>query len=118
MKYSLTAQHIELSSMDRQLLDEKLNRLQKLLDSPSKISVVIRHDTHHRQGKVVTCTLNIEIDRHHLYAERAAATVQDALDDTLKALKQELLKHHDKHRRQQWSTKRWPGRQKSAKRTK
>lgn len=109
MNYSLTVQHIELSQLDQQLLNEKLQRLRKLIDYPATIDVVIRHDTHHRQGHVVTCIINMHIDRHHLHIERAATTVQDALDEAITALREGLRKHHDKHTRQRWSIKRWLG---------
>lgn len=100
MHYSLTLQHIELSELDRQQLDEKLARLDKLINFPATIALVVRHDTHHRQGDVVTCTITLGLDRHHLHTERTASSVQDAFDEAIGALKQELAKHHDKHKRQ------------------
>lgn len=109
MKYSLTTQHLTLSSLDQQQLDEKLNRLQRFLLHPYTFAVVLRHDTHHRQGAVITCIFTVTMDGRRLHTERVAATVQDAVDAAIGALKKELTKQRDQHKRRRWSIKRWIG---------
>jgi ribosomal subunit interface protein len=100
MQYSLTTQHLELSELDRQQLDEKLARLDKFITTPATVALVVRRDTHHRQGNIVTCTITVDMDRHRIHTERTASSVQDTFDEAIGALKQELVKHHDKHKRQ------------------
>ncbi len=98
MKHSLTLEHIEISESDKQLLDEKLNRLNKHLLPPYEIDVLIAHDTHHTQGDVVRCRINVEQSGKVYHAERNEGNVQDAIDETLAAIKSELVKEHDRRK--------------------
>jgi ribosome-associated translation inhibitor RaiA len=67
-----------------------------MLHSPYLIDVRLTHDRHHRQGKVITCRLNIKQGGEVFHSERAADTVQNAVDLTVAAAKQELQKYRDK----------------------
>lgn len=98
MKYSITLEHIEISDMDRQQLEEKLNRLHKHLVPPYKIDVLIAHDTHHTQGAVIRCRINIEQEGKVYHAERSEGSVQDSIDSVLSALKHELLASHNRRK--------------------
>lgn len=96
MKYALQTTHLELSEADRVLLDKKVNRLDKLLKPPYTTTIRLQHDTHHTKGNVITCTINIDHGKHVFHAERVAGSVQDALDEVIEALQQELKKNHDR----------------------
>lgn len=98
MKYSLTLRHIELSDLDRQQLEEKLNRLYKHLVPPYEIDVLLAHDTHHTQGDVIRCRVNIEQEGKVYHAERSEGSVQDSIDSVVNALKSELLASHDRRK--------------------
>lgn len=98
MKYSITTQHIELSEADLTLLDKKLERIKKYLTPPFNANVVLRHDTHHRTGITVTCTVNIKQGKTVFHAQRAGESIQEALDEVIDVLKRELLKNQDKHK--------------------
>ncbi|HLD26159.1 MAG TPA: HPF/RaiA family ribosome-associated protein [Candidatus Andersenbacteria bacterium] len=99
MKHSLTCQNIELSAADYELLEEKLQRLQKHVQIPFHTRVVLRADAHHRSGQIITCTLTISQGGAIFHAERGGDTVQTAVDKTVAALKAELGKERDKQRR-------------------
>src|SRR3989344_9641588 len=98
MKYSLSTQNLELTEADQQLLEEKLDRLTKHLIPPFHPEIMIRHDRHHRSGQVISCRINVNQSGKVLHIEREGATVQEALDEALNALKGELTKEHDKRR--------------------
>lgn len=98
MKYSLTTKNIELVEADIKLLDKKMERLEKHLRPPFQVDVVLRQDRHHRTGETVTCKINIEQGRSVYHAQRVGASVQEALDEVIAALKQELLKNREKRR--------------------
>lgn len=99
MKYSLTAQHIELTEADVALLDKKLERMEKYLRPPFHTDVVLRHDTHHRTGDAVVCTINIEQGKTVWHAQRQGESIQEALDEVIAVLKRELIKNRDRRRR-------------------
>lgn len=96
MKYNLRTEHLELSDLDHEQIDEKLDRLQKHLEPPFVIDVTLQHDTHHRHGAVVTCTINVEHGKKVFHAERSDNTVQNALDEAVNTLQKELGRAHDK----------------------
>lgn len=98
MKYTLTLEHIEISDLDRQQLEEKLDRLYKHIVPPYGIDVLIAHDTHHTQGDVIRCRINIEQEGKVYHVERNENTVQDAIDSVIAALKSELLSSHDRRK--------------------
>lgn len=98
MKYLLTLHHIEISDMDREQLEEKLDRLYKHLVPPYKIDVLIAHDTHHTQGDVIRCRMNIEQNGKIYHAERSEGSIQDAIDAVVNALKSELLAIHNRRK--------------------
>lgn len=98
MKYSITLHHIVLSDMDREQLEEKLNRLYKHLVPPYEIDVLLAHDTHHTQGDVIRCRINIEQEGKVYHAERSEGSVQDAIDSVINALKSELLVSHNRRK--------------------
>jgi ribosomal subunit interface protein len=99
MKYSLHAERLTLSATDRQQLDAKLARLRKHLNPPFMIDVVFRHDPHHLKGAVITCAINIKQGKKVFHTERAGQSALTALDQSLAALRRELKKEHDKHKR-------------------
>ncbi len=98
MKHSLKLEHIEISDMDRQQLEEKLDRLYKHMVPPYEIDVLIAHDTHHTQGNVIRCRINIEQEGKVYHVERNEDTVQDAIDKVIAALKSELVESHDRRK--------------------
>jgi len=98
MKFNLSTEHITLGESDLQLIQEKLERLEKMLRPPFIVDVRLSHDMHHRQGQVVTCRINIKQGGEVFHAERAADTVQGVIDLTLGATKKELLKYQDKRK--------------------
>jgi ribosomal subunit interface protein len=106
VKYSLNVEHIELTELDRRLLDEKLDRLEKYMQPPFTTDVRLVHDTHHEKGQVVTCTINIEQGSKVFHAERTGESIQDALDQAIDALSSELKKQHDKNIRERRTRKR------------
>jgi ribosomal subunit interface protein len=99
MKYSLSVKNLDLTENDQRMLEEKLNRLTKHLVPPFHPQVMIRHDRHHRSGTVIYCRINVTQFGVVLHIERAGSTVQEALDEVVLALKQELTKRRDKRRR-------------------
>jgi ribosomal subunit interface protein len=98
MKHSLTLEHIEISESDREKLEEKLDRLYKHLVPPYEIDALIAHDTHHTQGDVIRCRINIEQEGKVYHAERSEGSVQDAIDSVIAALRSELLSSHDRRK--------------------
>lgn len=107
MKYSLSLKGVEFSDVDHNLLEQKLNRLKKLVKPPFRADVVLSHDKRHRNGSVVKCTINF----HHMgridHAERTADTAQDAIDESIGALKNEIMKKKKKNVRKKWRVG-WP----------
>lgn len=98
MKHSLTLEHIEVSDLDKKQLEEKLDRLYKHMVPPYEIDVLIAHDTHHTQGNVIRCRINIEQEGKVYHVERNEDTVQDAIDEVIAALKSELVESHDRRK--------------------
>jgi len=99
MDYTLTTKHITLSDADRDVLDEKLSRLQKHLTPPFRLEVLLLHDTHHRHGDVITCRLKVNQHGEILHIERARDSIQNAVDECVDALKSELIRYKDKQLR-------------------
>ena len=98
MKHSLTLEHIEVSDLDKEQLEAKLDRLYKHMLPPYEIDVLIAHDTHHNQGSVVRCRINIEQEGKVYHVERTEDTIQDAIDGVIAALKSELVASHDRRK--------------------
>lgn len=96
MKYNLSTEHLELSQMEKNQIDEKLERLERHLFPPFTTSVRFTHDTHHKSGQVITCTVNIKSGKKVFHAERTSQTVLDALDEVIGAIKNELEKEHSR----------------------
>jgi ribosomal subunit interface protein len=98
MQYSLTTRNIEASDWDRQQLEKKIERLGKHLLPPFQIDIHVSHSRHHTNGEVVECTINIKQQSADFYTKRSNSSFQDALDDALDAMGQELAKAHDKRK--------------------
>lgn len=98
MKYSLRTEHLELTDLDKEQLDKKIDRLTKHLVPPFMTDITISHDQHHRKGQVITCIINIGQGKKVFHAERSAESVQNALDLVLEALERELEKEHTKRK--------------------
>lgn len=98
MQYSLVTKHLTISELDQQQMEEKLNRLEKLLLVPYHMAIALEHDMHHRKGEVVHCRLNLTQRKKTFYAERSAESMQKALDEAISALRHELEKFHSKHK--------------------
>ncbi len=98
MKHSLRLEHITLTDLDTQHLEDKLNRIEKHLTAPYTVDVTLMHDTHHAKGNVVTCTIIIEQGKQVFRAERAQETVPTAIDACISALKSSLLSSHDRRK--------------------
>lgn len=98
MKHSLTLEHIAVSDLDKEQLDAKLDRLYKHMVPPYEIDVLIAHDTHHTQGNVIRCRINIEQEGKVYHVERNEDTVQDAIDKVIAALKSELTASHNRRK--------------------
>jgi ribosomal subunit interface protein len=108
MKYSLQTENIVLTDLEANSLQEKLDRLEKLMRPPFVIDVILRHDRHHRKGDVVTCRVNIEQGKYVFHAERKGGTVADCVDEVVQALQKELQKRHDKVLDERRTIKRFP----------
>jgi ribosomal subunit interface protein len=98
MNYTLHLQHAELSDFDKELLEKKLQRLQKHLTPPFGIHVTFERNMHHKGGDIMTCKLDVTLHSHTSHAERESDTIQNALDETIEAIDSELSKQHDKHK--------------------
>lgn len=96
MKYSIQLDKITVSSNDRQLINDKIDRLATIITSPYVIDLKFALDTHHTKGEVVTCIINVEQGKRVFHAERKSETVQISLDLALAALSQELAHYYKK----------------------
>jgi ribosomal subunit interface protein len=107
MKYSLALKGIDLSDVDRNLMEQKLNRLKKRVKPPFRADIVLSHDKRHRTGNVVNCTINFHYMGTIAHVKRTANTAQDAIDESIGALKNEIMKKKDKNTRKKWKIG-WP----------
>lgn len=98
MKFNLSTEHLTLGATDLKLIEEKMERLEKLVQPPFTADVRLDHNRHHRRGKIITCRLNIKQGRRVLHAERSGDTIQNAIDGAITALKVELRKWQDKRK--------------------
>lgn len=96
MNYSLSSDHIQISEVDKELIGKKIDRLEKYISEPYVLDVRIKHDTHHKEGRVVSCTMNLENGGNVFHAERSEGSVQDAVDRCIEAIKQNAQKEHGK----------------------
>ena len=96
MKHSLRTEHIELTDMDKEKLEDALNRLEKHVPMPYVTDVTISHDTHHTHGNVTRCVIIIEAGKKVYRVERSENTVKDAIDSAVSAIRSELASDHDK----------------------
>lgn len=96
MQYTFHSENIKLSETDETLLQKKLERLEKHVQTPYQTDVHILANKHHLKGDVITCSINIEQGQRVFHAERTSDTIQNALDETLDALQQEIGKQRDK----------------------
>ena len=102
MKYSLSTEHVMLGDTDLDLIEKKMDRLERFLKPPFQASVVLRHDMHHRRGDVITCRINIENDGKVYYAKRISDNIQNAIDETTSVLKKKLARHRDRQKKRRW----------------
>lgn len=102
MKYSLFTEHVTLGDTDLDLMEKRMDRLERFLTPPFQVSVVLRHDTHHRRGDVITCRINIENEGKVFYAKRVSGNIQNAVDETVSVLKKNLARHKDKLKKKRW----------------
>lgn len=98
MKYSLRTQGIKLTDLDRGQLDEKIDRLKTHLQPPFVMDVSVIHEKLRSQGDSVTCKITVEQGKKVFHAERVNSSVQNALDETISAVRKELKKEHDKQK--------------------
>lgn len=98
MKFSLSTEHLTLGATDLKLIEEKMERLEKLVQPPFAADVRLDHNRHHRRGKIIICRLNIKQGGQVLHAERSGDTIQNAIDGAMTALKVELRKWQDKRK--------------------
>lgn len=98
MQYTLSLQHITLSDTDEQLMNEKLDRLEKHLLPPFTSHVRFTRNTHHLKGDVVKCIVTINQGKEVFHAEREASNIQDALDEVISALNKNLGRAHSKRK--------------------
>jgi ribosomal subunit interface protein len=96
MKYNLSTEHLTVTSVDQELIDKKLLKLEKLVHEPYTMDIRLVHDTHHRHGQVVTCTVNIAQGKRVFHAERESESIQTSLDEVITALRHELQKAYKK----------------------
>lgn len=97
MKYNLTSS-IDLSDIERSAIDEKVDRLSRHVFPPFTMDMMFDRNKHHKSGDIITCKINIEMHGRVFHAEREAGSVQDALDEVISALKNELERDHDKRK--------------------
>lgn len=98
MLYNLRCVHVNLSDLEQDALDKKVNRLVRHLHPPYTINITLQHDTHHLKGDVVTCRMNVKQGRTIFHAERTGSTIADALDGSLDAIKSELERDRDRRK--------------------
>jgi len=98
MKYSFRSQHIEVTELDRQQMDNKLDRLKKHLSPPFVIDVNCIREHLRSAGEMVKCSITIEQGKKVFHADRTASSMQSALDEVIAALQKELAKKHDKRK--------------------
>lgn len=96
MKYNLSTEHFSITEADQKLIDKKLVKLEKVVHEPFTMDIRVVHDTHHRNGQVVTCRINISQGKRVFHAERSTDSLQTSLDEVIDALRQELKKAHKK----------------------
>ncbi|MBU1168954.1 MAG: ribosome-associated translation inhibitor RaiA [Proteobacteria bacterium] len=91
MQVSVTFKNIDPSDALRSYAQKKLDRFDKLLDSPADVNVVfsvekIRH----------TAEINLVSDRLNLYAKEESENMYSSIDVVLDKLKKQLTKSRDK----------------------
>lgn len=96
VKYQIDTQNVELSETDREMMDKKIDRLEKFLKMPYVMDVRITRSTHHLSGEVFNCIINLEHKKDVFHTERTGGSVQVALDESIESLTQELKKNNDK----------------------
>lgn len=103
MKYNLHTHHLDLTDLDYEQLEKKLDRLTKFLKTPYTTDVTFKRSTHHNKGQVINCKINISQGKKVVHADRQEGSVQDALDETIDALRHSLAKMHDKEKKKRFS---------------
>ncbi len=96
MKYSLSMEHLTVTETDQAMIDKKLTKLEKLVNEPYTMDLRLLHDTHHRNGQVVTCIINLEQGKRVFHAERSSQSIQTSLDEVITAIRHELQKAYKK----------------------
>lgn len=96
VKYNLTRKNIELSELDQQEIEEKTQRLKRLIKGPYTFDIVIKRDSHHRQGNVIDCRMTLKTAGNTMHAERLNSTVANVVDEVVEALRKELVKFQEK----------------------
>ncbi|MBI1833870.1 MAG: ribosome-associated translation inhibitor RaiA [Candidatus Andersenbacteria bacterium] len=99
MKYSLRTHNLEVSDLDRQQMDEKLDRLEKHIQIPFVADVSLERHTLRSAGETVTCIIRVEQGKQLFRSERSDSSLQTALDEAIDAIQKELKKAHDKNKR-------------------
>lgn len=85
--------------MDRDLMEEKLNRLEKHLRPPFVVDVSLERHQHHGEGVTIQCIIRVEQGKKMFHADRSDESLQTALDMTMDAMQRELAKEHDRQKR-------------------
>ncbi|MFI3278144.1 MAG: ribosome-associated translation inhibitor RaiA [Rikenellaceae bacterium] len=83
---------------DRQLLDfieSKIAKLDRFADRATGADVILKLDKDHEKGNKVA-TISLRLPGDDLVAERRAKTFEEAVDESISALKKQIEKAKDK----------------------
>jgi putative sigma-54 modulation protein len=80
-------------------IDEKVNKLEVFYDDILSAEVFLRleKDTQERENKIVE--IKLDIPKNPLFSKKQCKTFEEATDQTVDALRKQLIKHKEKIRK-------------------
>lgn len=99
MNITITGSHIDLTDALKNHVDQEFNKLEKLLDSNTRVAVEIGKTTeHHKQGNIFRAEARIIEPKAEYFADIVSDNLYTAVSLLSDELSQQVIRSKDKHR--------------------
>ena len=104
MKIDYYAKNLEMTDAIQNYIEEKIGKLKKFMknipEEEIDARVQIRHDEHHRKGKVFECEVNMHIQGKLIRGEEKKPDLYEAIDLVSEELERQIKKYKWRPRRE------------------
>jgi len=97
MKIEINASHFEVDSQLNELINKKVNKLERFFDHIIDCVVFLNEEGHseHNREKIVEIKINVK--ETTLFCKETASMYEQAIDQAVENMKRQLKKYKEKH---------------------